>query len=97
MQSVAEHAGLRSARRRSHEHGYLGGEIKKFEDFFIYPNVWSAFGYIGIPPGCALVGSYENVAKRIQEYQDMAFPCFSWPGIRIWKKPIAWASMSCLC
>lgn len=78
--SVAAHVGLRSARRLSHEYDYLSEEEKRFEDFFIHPNVWSGFGYIGIPPGCAIVGSYQNVAKRIQEYQDLGISMFFLAG-----------------
>lgn len=78
--SVAAHAGLRSARRLSHEYDYLSKDEKSFEDFFIHPNVWSGFGYIGIPPGCAIVGSYENVVKRIREYEEIGISMFFLAG-----------------
>jgi alkanesulfonate monooxygenase len=78
--SVAAHAGLRSARRLSHEHDYLDQKEKSFEDFFIYPNVWSGFGYIGIPPGCGLVGSYENIIDRIREYESIGISMFFLAG-----------------
>jgi alkanesulfonate monooxygenase len=78
--AVAENASRRSARRLSHEHEYFNESPKEFEDFFIHPNVWSGFGYIGIPPGCALVGSYANVAERIGEYEGIGISLFFLAG-----------------
>ena len=79
--AVAAHAGLRTARKLSYENEFAQkAETQGFDDFFIYPNVWTGFGYIGIPPGCALVGSYENVVARIREYNALGIDLFFLAG-----------------
>ncbi|WP_447741228.1 LLM class flavin-dependent oxidoreductase [Pseudomonas laurentiana] len=81
VKARAAHAGLRTARKLSYEHGYSEqGEEKAFDDFFIHPDVWTGFGYIGIPPGCALVGSYTNVVARIREYHGIGVDLFFLAG-----------------
>jgi alkanesulfonate monooxygenase len=42
--------------------------------------VWTGFGYIGIPPGCALVGSYADVVARIREYHGIGIDLFFLAG-----------------
>lgn len=77
----AAHKGLRSARVLSFEQEYQDKVgLKKAEDFFIYDNVWSGFGYIGIPPGVALVGSYQQIIERIQEYNSIGIDLFFLAG-----------------
>lgn len=79
--ALAAHSGLRSARKLSFEHEYAEKAPEpQFEDFFIHPNVWSGFGYIGVPPGIALVGSYENVVARIHEYHEVGIELFFLAG-----------------
>lgn len=81
VKAVAAHARLRTARKLSYEHGFSEKtETQGFDDFFIHPNVWTGFGYIGIPPGCALVGSYENVVARIREYNSIGIDLFFLAG-----------------
>ncbi|WEK28254.1 MAG: LLM class flavin-dependent oxidoreductase [Candidatus Pseudomonas phytovorans] len=81
VKARAAHAGLRTARKLSYEHGYGDqGEQQAFDDFFIHPNVWTGFGYIGVPPGCALVGSYANVVARIREYHGIGVDLFFLAG-----------------
>ena len=81
VKARAAHAGLRTARKLSYEHGYSDNdEQQAFDDFFIHPNVWTGFGYIGIPPGCALVGSYANVVARIREYHGIGIDLFFLAG-----------------
>ena len=81
VKAVAAHAGLRTARKLSYESEFAQKtETQSFDDFFIHPNVWTGFGYIGIPPGCALVGSYENVVARIREYNDIGIDLFFLAG-----------------
>ena len=81
VKAVAAHAGLRTARKLSYENQYAAkDETRPFDDFFIYPNVWAGFGYIGIPPGLALVGSYENVVARIREYNALGIDLFFLAG-----------------
>jgi len=79
--NVVNFSGLRSARQLSYEKQFRTGKIvEQWDDCFIYPNVWAGFGYIGIPPGCALVGSYANVAERVQEYADLGVSKFFLAG-----------------
>ncbi|AGN81656.1 LLM class flavin-dependent oxidoreductase [Pseudomonas sp. GD03651] len=81
VKARAAHAGLRTARKLSYEHGYSDQDQQQaFDDFFIHPNVWTGFGYIGIPPGCALVGSYTNVVARIREYHGIGVDLFFLAG-----------------
>jgi len=81
VKARAAHAGLRTARKLSYEHDYNDkDEQQAFDDFFIHPNVWTGFGYIGIPPGCALVGSYANVVARIREYHGIGVDLFFLAG-----------------
>ena len=81
VKAVAAHAGLRTARKLSYEEEFASkSETQGFDDFFIHPNVWTGFGYIGIPPGCALVGSYENVVARIREYNALGIDLFFLAG-----------------
>lgn len=81
VKALAAHSGLRSARKLSFEHEYAEkDESHTYDDFFIHPNVWSGFGYIGIPPGIALVGSYQNVVQRIRDYQAVGIELFFLAG-----------------
>ncbi|HDS0917388.1 TPA: LLM class flavin-dependent oxidoreductase [Pseudomonas putida] len=81
VKARAAHAGLRTARKLSYEHGYSDQDGQQaFDDFFIHPNVWTGFGYIGVPPGCALVGSYANVVARIREYHSIGVDLFFLAG-----------------
>jgi alkanesulfonate monooxygenase len=81
VKARAAHAGLRTARKLSYEHGYSDhDEQQAFDDFFIHPNVWTGFGYIGVPPGCALVGSYASVVARIREYHSIGVDLFFLAG-----------------
>ncbi|MNO65094.1 Alkanesulfonate monooxygenase [compost metagenome] len=81
VKARAAHAGLRTARKLSYEHGYSDQDgQQEFDDFFIHPNVWTGFGYIGVPPGCALVGSYANVVARIREYHSIGVDLFFLAG-----------------
>ncbi|MCE0916931.1 LLM class flavin-dependent oxidoreductase [Pseudomonas sp. NMI760_13] len=81
VKARAAHAGLRTARKLSYEHEYAEqDEARAFDDFFIHPNVWTGFGYIGIPPGCALVGSHANVVARIREYHAIGIDLFFLAG-----------------
>nr|WP_174505290.1 LLM class flavin-dependent oxidoreductase [Acinetobacter sp. Marseille-Q1620] len=77
----AAHAGLRSARMLSFENEYSEKKgSTNVHDFFIHKNVWSGFGYIGIPPGVALVGSYDQIIERVKEYNDIGIDLFFLAG-----------------
>lgn len=81
LNAGAAHKGLRSARVLSFEKEYQDKEgSKSVHDFFIHDNVWSGFGYIGIPPGVALVGSYTQIIQRIAEYQSIGVDLFFLAG-----------------
>ncbi|MFU8926600.1 LLM class flavin-dependent oxidoreductase [Acinetobacter puyangensis] len=81
LNAAAAHAGLRSARVLSFEKEYAEKDgARKVEDFFIHDNVWSGFGYIGIPPGVALVGSYQQIIARIEEYNSIGIELFFLAG-----------------
>lgn len=80
-QNRINNAKLRTARKLGYEREFgTTVEGTAFEDFFIHPNVWSGFGFIGIPPGCAIVGSYENVVARIREYNAVGIELFFLAG-----------------
>jgi alkanesulfonate monooxygenase len=80
--AAAAHAGLRSARKLGYETEFRREEPaqRQYDEFFIHPNVWAGFGYIGIPPGCALVGSYTDVVARIREYHAIGIDLFFLAG-----------------
>ncbi|ERH69435.1 MULTISPECIES: LLM class flavin-dependent oxidoreductase [Acinetobacter] len=81
LHAAAAHAGLRSARVLSFEKEYAEKDgSKNVSDFFIHPNVWSGFGYIGVPPGVALVGSYQQIIERIEEYNSIGIELFFLAG-----------------
>jgi alkanesulfonate monooxygenase len=46
----------------------------------IHPNVWAGIGLVRGGVGTALVGSYDEVADRIAEYQDLGFDEFILSG-----------------
>ena len=54
-----------------------GGDVSKLE---IHPNVWAGIGLVRGGVGTALVGSYEEVADRIEEYHDLGFDHFIMSG-----------------
>lgn len=50
------------------------------EDLVIAPNLWTGIGKARVGVGTALVGSGENVAKRLQEYVDLGIDTFILSG-----------------
>ena len=61
------------------------GLLPRAKDFEIYPNVWtgpSLFGFDILNPaaGTALVGSAENIAERIKEYESHGVSAFILSG-----------------
>lgn len=70
---------MSSTYQRRHAAYYKNG-LPAFDDLFVEPNVWSGFGLIGIPPGFALVGSYESVAARVLDFYDRGFSLFFLAG-----------------
>jgi len=49
-------------------------------DFEIAPNLWSGIGLVRGGAGTALVGSYDQVAERIEEYRDSGISHFILSG-----------------
>jgi alkanesulfonate monooxygenase len=54
-----------------------GGDLSKLE---IHPNVWAGIGLVRGGVGTALVGSYEEVADRIEEYHALGNDAFITSG-----------------
>jgi alkanesulfonate monooxygenase len=50
------------------------------EDLVIAPNLWTGIGKARVGVGTALVGSGENIAKRLQEYIDEGIDTFILSG-----------------
>ncbi len=50
------------------------------EDLMLGPNLWGGIGKARVGVGAALVGSGENVAKRVQEYVDAGIDTFILSG-----------------
>jgi len=53
---------------------------ERFEDLIIGPNLWAGFGKAKPGPTIGLVGSHQNVAERLAEYQDAGFTTFILAG-----------------
>jgi alkanesulfonate monooxygenase len=49
-------------------------------DLTVYPNLWAGFGLVRGGAGTALVGSFEEVAARIEEYRDAGVDHFILSG-----------------
>ena len=54
-----------------------GGSSERLE---VYPNVWAGIGMVRGGAGTALVGSYEEIADRIEEYHGIGFDEFIFSG-----------------
>jgi alkanesulfonate monooxygenase len=54
------------------------GSFEKVEDLLVSPNLWAGMNLLGPVP--ALVGSYEQVAERLEEYQDIGLTTFILDG-----------------
>lgn len=76
VKAAAERAVHMSDTNRARYERYNGREVNDFDDLFIEPHLWGGFGYIGIPPGFAFVGSYENVAAKIRQFADLGLDWF---------------------
>jgi alkanesulfonate monooxygenase len=56
-----------------HRGGKLGGSARELE---IYPNLWAGVGLVRGGAGTALIGSHEQVAERIAEYESLGIDTF---------------------
>jgi alkanesulfonate monooxygenase len=46
---------------------YQGGTINGYEDLIVAPNIWAGISYLGDHPTVGIVGSYEQVAERLDD------------------------------
>lgn len=58
----------------------LAGSTKSRKDLEISPNLWAGVGLVRSGAGTALVGSVENVVKRMQEYAELGIDTFIFSG-----------------
>jgi alkanesulfonate monooxygenase len=56
-----------------HRGGKLGGNARDLE---VYPNLWAGVGLVRGGAGTALIGSHEQVAERIAEYESIGIDTF---------------------
>jgi len=54
--------------------------VETTEDLWLGPNLWAGIGKARLGVGTALVGSGENVARRLQEYVDLGIDTFIHSG-----------------
>lgn len=73
---AADRSAQMSDTNRARYERYNGREVNDFDDLFVEPHLWGGFGYIGIPPGFAFVGSYDNVAAKIRQFSDLGLDWF---------------------
>jgi alkanesulfonate monooxygenase len=67
-------------------HGGLRG--KDVRDLEVYPNLWAGIGLVRSGAGTALVGSYRNVAERLQEYASIGIDTFILSGYPNWEEAL---------
>lgn len=63
---------------RARQTALRAGSIDRLEDLVVSPNLWAGMNLLGPVP--ALVGSYEQVAERLEEYQDIGLSTFILDG-----------------
>ena len=49
------------------QQSYQQGSLSSFEDLIIAPNIWAGIAYLGDMPTVGIVGSYEQVAERLDD------------------------------
>ena len=63
---------------RARQAALRAGSVDRIEDLIVSPNLWAGMNLLGPVP--ALVGSYEQVAERLEEYQDVGLSTFILDG-----------------
>ena len=58
----------------------LAGPTRSRKDLEISPNLWAGVGLVRSGAGTALVGSVENVVKRMKEYSELGIDTFIFSG-----------------
>lgn len=56
--------------------GLHGGKIGRARDLEVYPNLWAGVGLVRGGAGTAVIGSHEQVAARIAEYESLGVDTF---------------------
>ncbi len=56
--------------------GLHGGQTGHARDLEIYPNLWAGVGLVRGGAGTAIVGSHEQVAERVAEYEGIGIDTF---------------------
>jgi alkanesulfonate monooxygenase len=58
----------------------LAGPTRSRKDLEVSPNLWAGVGLVRSGAGTALVGSVENVVKRMKEYAELGIDTFIFSG-----------------
>lgn len=53
-----------------------GGRVGSVRDLEVYPNLWAGVGLVRGGAGTALIGSHQQVAERIAEYESLGIDTF---------------------
>lgn len=56
--------------------GLHGGKLSRARDLEVYPNLWAGVGLVRGGAGTAVIGSHEQVAARIAEYESLGVDTF---------------------
>jgi alkanesulfonate monooxygenase len=56
--------------------GLHHGQVGKARDLEVYPNLWAGIGLVRGGAGTAVIGSHEQVAARIAEYEALGVDTF---------------------
>lgn len=88
-----ENLGAQRARRVRDESGrgdsvgaqrqaqYQPESLQRWEDLIVAPNIWAGIGYLGDFPTVGLVGSYEQVAERLDDLVRLGADAFILSGL----------------
>lgn len=77
QRQLARSESVGQARMRSLHRGKAVAEVRELE---VHPNVWSGVGLVRGGAGTAIVGSYAQVAERIEEYAAVGVSSFLFSG-----------------
>ncbi|HEY8524995.1 MAG TPA: LLM class flavin-dependent oxidoreductase [Acidimicrobiales bacterium] len=50
---------------------YQGTSLERYEDLIVAPNIWAGISYLGDHPTVGLVGSYAQVAERLNDLVEL--------------------------
>ena len=65
---------------QSRQTGLVKGRGRRARELEVSANLWAGVGLVRGGAGTALVGSYEHVAQRIEEYYQLGVECFVLSG-----------------